>query len=186
MPEFVRMIVVLFAACSISAGSLSIVNIVTKAPIAAWDAKQKEVALKEVFTDADSFAEMAMAADAMPKNAQVWEAQKGGQPVGHIFLIETQGYSGAIKIMFGTNADGAMTGMKVLSHTETPGLGAKITTAAFRDQYKNKTREQLALKKDQPGSGQIDAITAATISSRAVTGGIASALDAFSKSQGGK
>ncbi len=186
MPEFVRMIVVLFAACSISAGSLSVVNIVTKAPIAAWDAKQKEVALREVFTEADSFTELAANADATAAKTQIWEAQKGGQSVGQIFLIETQGYSGAIKIMFGTNADGALTGMKVLSHTETPGLGAKITTPAFRDQYKNKTREQLALKKDQPESGQIDAITAATISSRAVTRGIASALETYSKNNGGK
>jgi electron transport complex protein RnfG len=64
------------------------------------------------------------------------------------------------------DVSGAITGVQVLEHTETPGLGAKITTAAWTDQFKGKTRDEVALKKD---GGSIDAIAAATISSRALT-----------------
>ena len=65
--------------------------------------------------------------------------------------------------------------MQVLSHTETAGLGAKITTAAWTGQFKGKTRDQVVLKKDD-AAGAIDAISAATISSRAVTRAIHDAM----------
>ena len=97
--------------------------------------------------------------------------------------------------MFGTDSDGAVTGLRVLSHTETPGLGAKITTAHFRDQFNKEKRllnkekplrlEDLALKKDDPAKGQIDAITGATISSRRVTEAIRSTLETFNKQKAG-
>ncbi|HSV91820.1 MAG TPA: FMN-binding protein, partial [Desulfobacterales bacterium] len=67
-------------------------------------------------------------------------------------------------LVYGVDASGALTGVQVLEHTETPGLGAKITTA-WIDQFKGKTRDEVALRKD---GGAIDAIAAATISSRAV------------------
>jgi electron transport complex protein RnfG len=63
--------------------------------------------------------------------------------------------------------------VQVLSHTETPGLGAKITTDAWTGQFTGKTRDQAALKKD---GGAIDAISAATISSRAVTRAVHDAM----------
>jgi electron transport complex protein RnfG len=93
--------------------------------------------------------------------------------------------SGLITLMFGTNSDGAVTGLRVLSHTETPGLGAKIATTQFRDQFKNRRPEQLILKKDDPAGGQINAITGATISSRVVTNATRSTLESFNKEKAG-
>ena len=94
-----------------------------------------------------------------------WDAVAGGVTVGRVQLLKPLGYSGTIRLVYGVDASGALTGVQVLEHTETPGLGAKITTA-WIDQFKGKTRDEVALKKD---GGAIDAIAAATISSRAVT-----------------
>ena len=178
MPDFIKMIGVLFLACGLAAGSLAVVNMVTKEPIANWEIKQKEVALHEVFTNADEFKELTA--------NSLWEARDKGQQAGHVFLTEIQGYSGPIRMMFGIDSANIITGFKVLSHTETPGLGAKITSPQFRDQFKNKRLEQVVLKKDNPGTGAIDAITAATISSRAVTRAVSSTLESFMKAKGGE
>jgi electron transport complex protein RnfG len=177
MRDFVKMTTVLFIVCGLSAGSLAVMNAVTKERIATAQQRQREAALREVFPDADEF-----------KNVtpdKVWEASRNGQKVGQVFLAQTRGYSGPISLMFGTGLDGAITGVRVLTHTETPGLGAKIAKPAFRDQFKDKRREQLALKKDDPAKGRIDTITGATISSRAVMGAISSTLDSFEKEKTG-
>ena len=108
-----------------------------------------------------------------------------GEKTGHVFLTRVQGYSGPITLMFGSDSSGAVTGLAILSHTETPGLGAKITTAQFRDQFRNKRPEQLILKKDAPARGQIDAITGATITSRAVTKALSSTLESFNREKAG-
>jgi len=177
MRDFTKMISVLFIVCGLAAGSLAVVNIVTRERIARWEKEQKQVALREVFADADEFKEVA--AD------RGWEAWRKGQKVGHAFLSQPQGYSGPITLMFGVDSDGAITGLRVLSHTETPGLGAKITSMHFREQFKNKRMEHLTLKKDNPGKGQIDAITGATISSRVVTKVLYTTLDSFNKEKAG-
>jgi electron transport complex protein RnfG len=171
------MISVLFIACGLAAGSLAMVNAVTKEPIASHEKRQRDLALREVFPDADEFK------DVTPN--KVWEALRKGQKTGHVFLTQVQGYSGPITLMFGTDSSGAVTGLRILSHTETPGLGAKITTAQFRDQFRNKRPEQLILKKDNPARGQIDAITGATITSRAVTKAMRSTLESFNREKAG-
>ena len=166
MRDFIKMIAELFIVCGLAAASLAVVNMVTKEPIARWDKVQKENALRTIIAGADEFKEL--------EADKVWEARRNGQPAGCAFLARVQGYSGAITLMFGVDAEGAITGLQVLSHTETPGLGAKITTPAFRDQFKNKRIGQIVLKKDDPAKGQIDAITGATISSRAVAKAVGS------------
>jgi electron transport complex protein RnfG len=177
MGDFTRMISVLFTACGLAAGSLAVVNAVTKEPIANHEKQQKEAALREVSAGADEF--IVVTPD------KVWEAFRKKEKAGHVFLTQVQGYGGPITLAFGTDSDGAVTGLRVLNHTETPGLGAKITTAQFRDQFKNRRPEQLVLKKDDPAKGQIDAITGATITSRAVTKALCSTLESFKREKAG-
>jgi electron transport complex protein RnfG len=177
MRDFTKMISVLFTACGLAAGSLAVVNAVTKEPIASLEKRQRDAALREVFPDAEEFKNVAP--------DRVWEALRNGQKAGHVFLTRVQGYSGPITLMFGTDSSGAVTGLRVLSHTETPGLGAKITTARFRDQFRNKRPEQLILKKYDPARGQIDAVTGATISSRAVTKALRTTLESFNREKAG-
>jgi electron transport complex protein RnfG len=177
MRDFTRMISVLFIVCGLSAASLAVMNSVTKEPIARYEKQQRDEALQGVFPDADEFL------NSQPD--RVWEALRKGQKTGHVFLTQVQGYSGPITLMFGMDSSGAVTGLRVLSHTETPGLGAKIATPQFRDQFRNKRPEQLILKKYDPARGQIDAVTGATISSRAVTKAVSTTLESFNREKAG-
>ena len=94
-----------------------------------------------------------------------------GKEIGKSFTIISYGYGGEIKIKVGVDENLKIKGVKILQHNETPGLGAKITDEKFLSQFKEKGYNQIYLKKDNP-EGEIDSITGATISSRAVTDGI--------------
>ncbi len=84
---------------------------------------------------------------------------------GYAILAESNGYSGKINLLVGINTDRSIKDVSIISHTETPGLGNRITEKSFTDQFKGLTTEEVALTKD---GGRIDAITGATISSEAV------------------
>ncbi len=84
---------------------------------------------------------------------------------GYAVLAGSNGYSGKISLLVGINTDGSIKDVSVISHTETPGLGSRITEKSFTDQFKGLDTEEIALSRD---GGKIDAITGATISSEAV------------------
>ncbi len=93
--------------------------------------------------------------------------------VGYAFLAKGTGYSSEIETMVGVDTSGVITGIKILSQKETPGLGTRImevkpgeTEPWFQCQFKGKRADQVAVKKD---GGEINSITGATISSRTVT-----------------
>lgn len=87
--------------------------------------------------------------------------------------------------MTGISADGEVTGVKLTSQNETPGLGQKALDASYTDQYLMALPEGgFAVKKDDP-AGQIDAIAGATITSRAVTNSVNAAIDAYNVITGG-
>jgi len=104
------------------------------------------------------------------------------EEIGKIFTTSSLGYGGYIKIKVGIDKNGKIKGIKILQHNETPGLGAKITEDKFLSQFKGKTAEELYLKKDK-SEGRIDAITGATISSRAVTDGVRKLLEKINKKE---
>jgi electron transport complex protein RnfG len=171
MKDFLRLVMILFITCALAAASLSFINQITKDPIADFEKQEKEEAMRLVSAGADTFKEKI--------KDRLWEAYKGNKKIGNVILTESQGYSGPIKIIFGLTEDNVITGVKIIKQTETPGLGAKIITTKFTNQYKNLIVDQLTVKKDDPAIGAIDSITGATISSRAVTKGIREALTSF-------
>jgi len=89
--------------------------------------------------------------------------------VGYAFMTNGKGYGGKIGILVGVETNRTLRGIRVISHQETPGLGSKITNTAFLDQFTGLVSDQLMLARD---GGAIDAITGATISSRAVAEGV--------------
>jgi electron transport complex protein RnfG len=133
------------------------------------------MALKEVMPDADDFREV------VP--GKVWDALGSGERIGGVIITVAQGYSGNIGIVMGVDPAGSVAGVKILTQSETPGLGAKIVEGAFIDQFRGKAAGSIALKKDDPSGGSIDAISAATISSRAVTNTVRATLDSFVKGE---
>ncbi|MCX7029462.1 MAG: RnfABCDGE type electron transport complex subunit G, partial [Spirochaetes bacterium] len=165
MKDILKIAFILFVVCGLAAGSLSFVNLATKDRIAAFAKEEKIAAMRNIFPSAESFTERPKADGGETTD---WDAVAGGATVGNVHLLKFMGYSGTIELVFVEDTAGALTGVQVLSHTETAGLGAKITTAAWTDQFRGKARNQVVLKKDDSG-GAIDAIAAATISSRAVT-----------------
>jgi electron transport complex protein RnfG len=96
-----------------------------------------------------------------------------------------EGYGGFIYIMMGIDLEGRISGVKILEHEETPGLGAKIEEPSFRGQFKGKSLENsvlvngnLAVKKD---GGDLDALTGATISPRGVAQAASAGLKIFAR-----
>jgi len=174
MKNMTKMSLILFLVCGIAAGSLAFVNKATKDRIAEFARIEKAEALKEVFPGVEEFKEI------LP--GRQWEALRAGQRQGYVFSALVQGYSGPVEALFGLDLRNAITGVRVIRHNETPGLGAKITGEKFLGQFQGRAREAVALKKDDP-AGAIDAIAAATISSRAVTHSIRSVIDSFLKGE---
>ena len=93
--------------------------------------------------------------------------------VGYAFMTNGKGYGGKIGILVGMEIDRALRGIRIISHQETPGLGAKIINVDFLSQFAGLVPDQLVLARD---GGAVDAITGATISSRAVAEGVAAGL----------
>jgi len=94
---------------------------------------------------------------------------EGGNTIGYAFKAVGQGYGGDIEMLVGLIDESTIKDVSVISHGETPGLGAKITESWFTDQFQGATVDDLALSKD---GGDIDAISGATISSKAVVDSI--------------
>jgi len=97
---------------------------------------------------------------------EIYTVYSGDDTVGHAFIAIGKGYGGNINILIGLEDEETIKGIIVISHTETPGLGSKITEDFFTDQFLSVRIDDVALRRD---GGQIDAITGATISTRAVT-----------------
>lgn len=160
----------------IVAGLLGIVNSVTKDAITAQDIKTKSEAQKAVLPSAESFEEAIKVTD---KNSIIKEYSKGikadKSEAGYTFSVVTKGFGSGLSLMVGIANDGTISGLKVVdSSNETPGLGANAE-AVLSPQFAGKSGE-LFVKKDAasscPDEQIIDAITGATITSRAVTNAV--------------
>lgn len=112
---------------------------------------------------------------------EVYPAKKDGELVGlAVKTFSKKGFSGQIGLMAGFKPDGTIINITVLEQKETPGLGTKMAEPAFKDQFmgKNPADFKLEVKKD---GGKVDAITAATISSRAFCDAIRKAHNTIMK-----
>lgn len=171
-----------------SAG-LGFVYEMTKAPIEITALNKKLDAIKQVvpeFTNNPND-EMFKLPTGEGDSLEVYPAKNGEEVVGYAVKSYTNnGFSGYIGFMVGFTPDGAIYNINVLEHKETPGLGTKMvpdgTTEKpeFKDQFKGKNPAEFSLKVKKDG-GPVDAITAATISSRAFCDGVQRAYNAFEK-----
>jgi len=125
--------------------------------------KQEEQRLyKEIFPEGVEFVE---------ENEYVSVYDSNKNLLGRIYNVVQPGYGGPIVIKAGFDIEGRVKGVRILEQSETPGLGAKITEKAFLDQFAGKSGNEIYLKKHNK-EGTIDAITGATISSKAVSDAI--------------
>ncbi len=172
MKEHIVTTVTLFLICLISTLLLGITNSVT-APIIEKLAVETEIKSRQVvFESASSFGE-AKQTDA----GSIAEAlDENGNKIGYVVVNTAKGYGGDISVMTGVDLDGKVTGINILSHSETAGLGAKATTDNFRNQFIGLI-SNITVSKDKAGDNSIDAITGATITSRAVTQAVNAAIE---------
>lgn len=167
---FLSMALTLFLVTLIASSALAYIYKITKEPIEQSLLNKKLEAIGQVmpnFTN-DPNAEMykLMAFD-NTDSLEVYPAKKDGKLIGYaVKTFTNNGFGGLVELMVGFTPDFTITNIKVLLHSETPGLGSKMTTAKFKDQFKEKKPKdfKLVVKKD---GGDVDAITASTISSRA-------------------
>lgn len=191
MKDVIKPAVVLLLITAVAAAILGVVESVTREPIALQNAKIKADAMAKVLPVegfeseevAGEFPAMVTTEDGTVVSVvEASKAVKDGETVGYAVTVSPSGFGGAVKTMVGLDTEGTITGLEVLEHSETPGLGAKAKDpkSGFAEQFTGKTAP-LAVSKD---GGDIEAITSATITSRAVTAGANAAAIWFEENGG--
>ncbi len=181
--EILKPTAILFAICVIVSAALAGTNLLTEKRIEEQAAAKAEESRKLVLPEAESFEEQ----PATQTAGAYHKGMAGGEIVGYVFETSSKGYGGDVKVMTGISAKGDITGVIILSHGETPGLGANATKEEFRDQYKQPVPDSAiqVVKYQTPAEGQIEAMTGATITSTAVTNAVNQAVDEFHQCVGG-
>jgi electron transport complex protein RnfG len=168
---FAKLAGMLLLISAVVAGLLGLVNHVTADKIETINQEKTAASMSEVLP-ADSYTELSYTgSDSLV--AALYQA--GDQ--GYVVEVTPSGFGGTIDMVVGVSTDGTVTGVSIISTSETSGLGANATKESFRSQYVGKSGT-LAVSKD---GGEIDALTGATITSRAVTTGVNSALAAVAE-----
>ncbi|MEG0948536.1 MAG: RnfABCDGE type electron transport complex subunit G [Bacteroidales bacterium] len=184
--SFKNMVLILTGITCLSGAILGGVNEITTEPIKVAKLAKQENAIKLVAPEYDNNPIADQWKTTLPDGTEaiIFPAKKNGELVGAAVQAMTKnGFGGPITLMVGFDKDGNVHEYSVLSHTETPGLGSKMPTW-FHEKGniigKNPGKNKLTVSKD---GGEVDAITAATISSRAFLDAVANAYNAFTNSQ---
>ncbi|NLY50819.1 MAG: RnfABCDGE type electron transport complex subunit G [Firmicutes bacterium] len=161
MQSPLRLGLTLMLLCAVAAGLLAFTNAQTATIIAENEQAKLEASLKELLPEAERF-------ETTEEDGKVfYQGFNGDKQVGVVAVFEQKGFGGFMTLMLGVNNESKITGFRVLAHSETPGLGARITEDSFMSQFEGKsTDDSLQVGKD------IQAISGATISTRSVAGGI--------------
>ena len=190
MNKIIRNTIILTVITLVSGLLLGLVYEVTKEPIAQTQEAAKKEAWQAVFPEAseDAFQQIDVDADVAAQvvkdlgvDATVDEvcAVDGGETGYVVTVTDGEGYGGDIQITVGITADGTVSGVSFLSISETAGLGMKAQEPSFYEQYVGVQAERFYVSKDGGEGEPVDAISGATITTRAVTGAVNTALGYF-------
>ena len=163
-----RLAVILFAFSAVVAILLGLVNMITKDPIAAY-AEEKTAKAMETVLEADSYRRIE---NADAEKIELVNAVYQAGDKGWVVMVTPSGFGGEIQMAVGVDQSGSVTGVSIISMSETSGLGANAKRESFREQYVGRSGS-VALTKQ---GGEIDALTGATVTSTAVTKGVNAAL----------
>ena len=169
--DIVRIIVItvkLLVISVVSALLLAVVNDLTKEKIAENIKKEKEAAIQALFQgDLETFL---FEGELGEQINEITVIKKGETNVGYAAEVESLGFGGPITIMVGIKSNGDICGVRVISHSETAGLGSRVSESKYLDKYKNVNTSSIE---------NVDSISGATISSKAVRDGVKLALSAY-------
>lgn len=161
---FIRIAGVLTLICSVIALLLAVVNMLTKDTIAANTEKEKIEAISRIFGDVDDVE----AYSAEDHEVYLVMYKKG--VLGYTVTVKPQGYGGEIEMLVGIEPGGSVVGIEIISMSETPGVGSRVKSDPdFLPQFKGMTGTLTV-------GDNVDAISGASISSKAVTSGVNEAL----------
>jgi electron transport complex protein RnfG len=181
-----RLIVVLVIICVVASGSLAFVNSLTAERIRINEEKETQRLYGEALAGLGKTVELSGPREL--GSLVCYDGSVNGEPVGTAFIVTTnKGYGPPIEIIVAVDAAGdRLAGIRIKKHQETPGLGANIVKVRpgddepwFLRQFKDLTSDRILLKP----AGEIDAITAATISSRAVTDAVREGFEEFARAR---
>jgi len=180
---FKNMVISLTLISLVSSACLGFVYELTKKPIEISNLNKKLNAIKLVvpeFTNNPN-EEMFRLATGDGDSLEIYPARKDDTIVGYaVNTFTSKGFSGNISLMAGFKPDGTIVNITVLEQKETPGLGTKMTEPEFKNQFNDKNPADFELKVKKDG-GPVDAITAATISSRAFCDAVTKAYNTLQK-----
>lgn len=174
LKEILMPIVVLVCICLVVTGSLAYVNSVTDPIIVKAEQEAAAAARKEVLPKADSFTELKAE---LPEG--VLDAYKADNGAGFVFTLSEKGYGGEIKLICGLNADGTISDISTLSHSETSGIGSRVV-----DNESGYSKNYVGKKADDYEG--VDAVSGATISSKAYKKAVGNAFKAYDAVKGAK
>lgn len=178
MKEILKLGLILFGISLIAAVALQATEQITAEPIQAQINAANELARKAVFPSADAFEavdpatleELKVDYDILQ---EVFYAKKGTEVLGFVIKTTPNGFSGAIEVITGISNDDQLVGVRVGNMTETPGLGDLAKKPEFYDQYAGKSATaEIGVAKSAPKENEIQALTGATITSKAITVGV--------------
>lgn len=173
---------------------------ITKDARAEQEKKTTEKAYKTVFADADSFSEIEYNNDELKAYLKdngyseesayiggIVEARaSSGEPMGYVITATDKGgYAGEITFTLGISSDGTIKGIEFLAIDETAGMGMKAKNAEFKDQFKDKNVADFDTTPDNFAQNGIDAISGATITTKAVCNGVNAGVLCFNYLTGG-
>ncbi len=182
MPKFSQMkpALILCLICLITTGLLALTYDITQEERDRQSAASDNAIRLALFPEAVRFEALVLPADGTAPEglSEAYKAlNQGGNLLGYLFLSENRGYGGQVPIMLAVDPQGMISGIRVLANDETPGLGKKVAGDPFLGQFLGQDASQpFALKTADAGQQTIDAVSGATISSRAVTQAVNAAV----------
>lgn len=183
-----KLALILFTITFVATLLLTFCNYVTKDRITMLEKQNAEEARRAVIEDAEFRVitldkEILKEYSASCGEIEAFRAIKGGKFAGYCINVHPTGYIGPINMIVGINPDLSFSGIKIISLSETPGLGAKTSDEAFYSQFSQEKKGGLSVVKNSPSpdENEINAVSGATISSKAVTNGANCALEIAEK-----
>ncbi|MPQ44179.1 RnfABCDGE type electron transport complex subunit G [Clostridium tarantellae] len=187
MKENLKLGFKLFIITAVAGLFLGIANELTK-DIIVENSKLKKEDLKYILPEAESIKDYGYVATEDSIVKEVFEAIGTDEIKGYVIKVAPKGFNGSLDMVVGIEKNGAVGGIKILSQSETPGLGAKIEEENFQDKFKGlSTKDGIRIVKTIPNNNnEIQCITGATISSNAVNTGVNEAINFYKKNILGK
>lgn len=193
MKEIINLALKLFVITAVAALALAFTNSVTGERIAEQIETENKLAREEVISPSDHFEEVEqqqiidiekkLGFEDLEIISEVFKCIVDDEVSGYTFKVLPKGYGGEMNILVGISVEGEITGLKVVGHSETPGLGAKATEESFQNQFAGMSTSTplTVIKSGTAGDSEVQAITGSTITTQAVTDGVNAALKVFNE-----